>query len=115
MSSMPTTAKSTRTPWAGDMSDFLSRPLSAVVRASGVAGYEHYVRDPFIEPDPVAEGGREGMAAIGSPEKVTEAIKELEQNHVIHFISYLDDGGLSNDEISGSLRLFSEKVMPNFR
>jgi len=55
------------------------------------------------------------MAAIGSPEKVTAAVKELEANHVTHFISYLDAGGLSFDEISGSLQLFSQKVMPNFR
>jgi alkanesulfonate monooxygenase SsuD/methylene tetrahydromethanopterin reductase-like flavin-dependent oxidoreductase (luciferase family) len=101
--------------WAGDMSDFLRRPLSDVVRAVGVRGYEHYVHDPFIEPDLVAERGKEGMAAIGNPEKVTAAIRELEQNHVTHFISYLDAGGLSYDEVSSSLELFSEKVMPNFR
>ena len=32
-----------------------------------------------------------------------------------HFISYLDAGGLSYDQVSSSLRLFAEKVMPNFR
>ena len=104
-----------RLKWAGDMGDFLRRPLSDVVRATGVTGYEHYVNDPFIEPDLAAERGKEGMAAVGSPEKVTAAVKDLEQNHVTHFISYLDAGGLSYDEISSSLRLFSEKVMPNFR
>lgn len=104
-----------RLQWAGDMGDFLRRPLSDVVRASGVRGYEHYVQDPFIEPDLAAERGKEGMAAIGSPEKVTAAIRALEENHVTHFISYLDVGGLSYDQVSSSLRLFAEKVMPNFR
>jgi alkanesulfonate monooxygenase SsuD/methylene tetrahydromethanopterin reductase-like flavin-dependent oxidoreductase (luciferase family) len=104
-----------RLQWAGDMSDFLRRPLSDVVRTSGVGGYEHYVHDPFIEPELVAERGKEGMAAIGSPEKVTAAIKELEHNHVTHFISYLDAGGLSYDQVSSSLQLFSERVIPNFR
>ena len=36
-----------RLQWAGDMSDFLRRPLSDVVRAAGVTGYEHYVQDPL--------------------------------------------------------------------
>ena len=38
------------------------------------------------------------MAAIGSPEKVTAAIRELEANHVTNFISYLDAGGLDFDK-----------------
>ena len=54
------------------------------------------------------------MAAIGSPEKVTAAIKELEGNHVSNFISYLDAGGLGFDHVSSSLKLFAEKVIPNF-
>jgi alkanesulfonate monooxygenase SsuD/methylene tetrahydromethanopterin reductase-like flavin-dependent oxidoreductase (luciferase family) len=104
-----------RLQWAGDMSEFLRRPLADMVGAAGVRGYEHYVNDPFIEPDLVAQRGKEGMAAIGSPEKVTAAVKDLESNHVTHFISYLDAGGLNYDEVSRSLRLFAEKVMPNFR
>ena len=104
-----------RLQWAGDMGEFLRRPLADIVGAVGVRSYEHYVRDPFIEPDLVAQRGKEGMAAIGSPEKVTAAIKELEANHVTHFISYLDAGGLDFDQVSSSIQLFSEKVMPNFR
>ena len=83
--------------------------------AGGLRGYENYVVDPFIEPDLVAERGKEGMAAIGGPEKVTAAINELEDNHVTNFISYLDVGGLDYDQVSSSMRLFAEKVMPNFR
>ena len=105
-----------RLQWAGDMGEFLRRPVSEMANApGGLRGYENYVRDPFIEQDLVAERGIEGMAAIGSPEKVTAAIKELEDNHVTNFISYLDAGGLDFDQVSRSLKLFAEKVMPNFR
>ena len=105
-----------RLQWAGDMGEFLRRPVAVMAAAAGgLRGYENYVVDPFIEPDLVAERGKEGMAAIGGPEKVTAAIKELEDNHVTNFISYLDVGGLDYDQVSSSMRLFAEKVMPNFR
>ena len=105
-----------RLEWAGDMGEFLRRPVSDMANApGGLRGYENYVRDPFIEHELLEERGKEGMAAIGSPEKVTQAIKELENNHVTNFISYLDAGGLDFDQVSSSLRLFAEKVIPNFR
>ena len=103
-----------RLEWAGDMGKYLRSPV-AEMAAVGLRGYENYVRDPFIEPDLLAERGKEGMAAIGGPEKVTGAIRELEDNHVNNFISYLDVGGLDYGQVSSSMRLFSEKVMPNFR
>ncbi len=103
-----------RLEWAGDMGAFLRRPVSEMA-AVGLRGYENYVRDPFIEPDLLAERGKEGMAAIGSPEKVSAAIKLLEDAHVNNFISYLDAGGLDFNQVSSSLRLFAEKVIPNFR
>ncbi|MCI0828888.1 MAG: LLM class flavin-dependent oxidoreductase [Chloroflexi bacterium] len=105
-----------RLQWAGDMGEYLRRPVSEMAAApGGLKGYENYVRDPFIEKDLLAERAKEGMAAIGSPEKVTRAIKELENNHVTNFISYLDAGGLDFGQVSSSLRLFAEKVIPNFR
>jgi len=105
-----------RLEWAGDMGEYLRRPVSVMANApGGLRGYENYVRDPFIEKELLVERGKEGMAAIGSPEKVTDAIKELEVNHVNNFISYLDAGGLDFDQVSNSLRLFAEKVIPNFR
>ena len=105
-----------RLEWAGDMSEFLRRPVSDMANApGGLRGYESYVNDPFIEHDLLEERGKEGMAAIGGPEKVTQAIKELEDNHVTNFISYLDVGGLDFDQVSSSLRLFADKVIPNFR
>ena len=105
-----------RLEWAGDMGEFLRRPVSDMASApGGLRGYEEYVRDPFIEDDLLKERGKEGMAAIGGPEKVTQAIKELEDNYVTNFISYLDAGGLDFNQVSNSLRLFAEKVIPNFR
>jgi len=105
-----------RLEWAGDMSEFLRRPVSDMASApGGLRSYENYVRDPFIERDLLEERGKEGMAAIGGPAKVTQAIRALEDNHVTNFISYLDVGGLDFDQVSSSLRLFADKVIPNFR
>ena len=104
-----------RLEWAGDMGTFLRRPVATLAGAGVLGGYEHYARDPFIEPDLIEKRGQQAMGAIGSPEKVTAAIKDLESRHVSHFLGYVDTGGLSYDEIEGSLRLFAEKVMPNFR
>ena len=105
-----------RLEWAGDMSEYLRRPVSVMANApGGLRGYESYVNDPFIEQDLLEKRGKDGMAAIGGPEKVTKAIKELEDNHVTNFISYLDVGGLDFDHVSTSMKLFAEKVIPNFR
>jgi len=104
-----------RLQWAGDMGAFLRRPVASMAEAGTLSGYEHYARDPFIEPDLLEKRGPQAMGAIGSPEKVTATIKDLESRHVSHFLGYLDTGGLSYDEIEGSLRLFAEKVIPNFR
>jgi alkanesulfonate monooxygenase SsuD/methylene tetrahydromethanopterin reductase-like flavin-dependent oxidoreductase (luciferase family) len=105
-----------RLEWAGDMSEYLRRPVSVMANApGGLRGYESYVNDPFIEEDLLEKRGKDGMAAIGGPEKVTKAIKELEDNHVTNFISYLDVGGLDFNQVSASMKLFAEKVIPNFR
>ena len=98
--------------WSADLGEFLRRPLAAAGRLSG---YEHYVTDPFSEPDLVAKRGFEALGCIGSPEKVNEAIKELESQHVSHLLGYMDTGGLSYDDIEDTLHLFAETVMPNFR
>ena len=104
-----------RLEWAMDMSEFLRRPVATIAATAGLGGYEHYSTDPFIEPDLVAQRGVQAMGAIGTPEKVTATVKDLDSRHVSHFLSYVDAGGLSYDELEGSLRLFAEKVIPNFR
>jgi len=55
------------------------------------------------------------MSAIGTPKKLNETVRDLESRHVTDLLSYVDTGGLSFDEIEGSMRLFAEKVMPNFK
>ncbi len=55
------------------------------------------------------------MSAIGTPEKLNETIRDLESRHVTDFLGYMDTGGLSYEEIEGSMRLFAEKVIPNFK
>ncbi|PKB67700.1 MAG: hypothetical protein BZY81_04010 [SAR202 cluster bacterium Io17-Chloro-G4] len=105
-----------RLQWAGDMGEFLRRPVAVLAGAEGgLKGYEHYVNDPFIEPDLLEKRGPQSMSAIGNPEKLNDTIKDLESRHVTDFLSYMDAGGLSYDEIEGSMRLFAEKVMPNFK
>ena len=104
-----------RLQWAGDMGAYLRAPVAAMAGAGQLRGYEHYARDPFLEPDLLAQRGPQAMGAIGTPEKVTATVEDLEARHVSHFLSYLDTGGLSYNEIEGSLRLFAEKVIPNFR
>ena len=63
----------------------------------------------------VARYGDGWLPLASGVDSFGDAIKELEDNHVNQFISYLDAGGLDFDQVSSSLRLFSEKVMPNFR
>jgi hypothetical protein len=89
--------------------------LAVLANAGGVKGYENYVNDPFIKPDLLEKRGPESMSAIGNPAKVNETVRDLESRHVTDFLSYMDAGGLSFDEIEGSMRLFAEKVMPNFK
>ena len=104
-----------RLEWAGDMAVFLRRPVSRLAAAGKLSGYEHYARDPYIEPDLLEKQLPQAMDAIGTPEQVTETIKELESRHVTHFLAALDAGGLSYEETERSLRLFAEEVMPNFK
>ena len=104
-----------RLEWAGDMAAYLRRPVSRLAAAGNLSGYEHYAKDPFIEPDLLEKMAPQAMGAIGTPEQVTETIKELESRNVTHFLAALDAGGLSYEETEGSLRLFAEEVMPNFK
>ncbi len=101
--------------WAGDMGEFLRRPVATLAGAGQLSGYEHYANDPFIEPALREKREPQAMSAIGSPEKLIDTIKDLESRHVSHFLGFMDTGGLSFDEIEDSLRLFGEKVIPKFK
>lgn len=104
-----------RLQWAGDLAVYLRSPVSALARAGGLQGYEHYARDPFIDPELVQRRAQEAMAAIGTPAKVTAAIQDLQARHITHFLSSVDTGGLPYEQVAPSLRLFAEQVMPHFK
>lgn len=102
-----------RLQWAGDLAVYLRSPVSTLARTGGLQGYENYARDPFIDPELVQRRGQEAMAAIGTPEKVTAAIKDLQAKHITHFLSSVDTGGLPFAQVEQSLRLFATQVMPH--
>lgn len=53
---------------------------------------------------------------FGTPEYVTEKIKELEDElNLQNLLLWVDHNGLSHEKKMKSLKLFTEKVMPNFK
>jgi alkanesulfonate monooxygenase SsuD/methylene tetrahydromethanopterin reductase-like flavin-dependent oxidoreductase (luciferase family) len=104
-----------RLEWAGDMGKFLRQPASAMASAGKISGYEEYANDPFIDPAQAEKRAPEGMSAIGNPEKLIATVSDLESRHVNHFLGFMDTGGLSYDEIKGSMQLFAKEVMPHFK
>ena len=99
--------------WATEMGAYLREPVSSM--AHELRGYEHYARDPFLDPELLARRGRQRAAAIGSPETVTATIKDLQSMNVTHFLGHVDTGGLPYDEVEKAMRLFAKEVMPEFR
>lgn len=104
-----------RLQWAGDLATYLRSPVSTLAQAGALRGYEHYARDPFIDPELVQRRGQDAMGAIGSPAQVIETLRDLQAKHVTHFLCYMDIGGLSYEEIAPALRLFAEQVIPHFK
>ena len=104
-----------RLQWTGDLAVYLRSPVSALAGSGEIRGYEHYVRDPFIDPELVERRGQEAVGAMGSPATVTASIKDLQSKHVNQFLGFMDTGGLSYTEMELSLRLFAENVIPNFK
>lgn len=104
-----------RLQWGGDLATYLRSPVSDLARAGSLRGYEHYARDPFIDPELVQKRGEEALRVIGTPAHVTAALQELQAKHVTHFLYYADTGGLSYDDMAPSLRLLAEQVIPHFK
>ena len=102
-----------RLQWAGDMSAFLRAPLASM--GGRVRGYEDYARDHLFDPELSSRGRQEGMGAIGSPETVTDTIKDLQSKSITHLICSSGVAGMPYGQVEKSLRLFAEKVMPNFK
>jgi alkanesulfonate monooxygenase SsuD/methylene tetrahydromethanopterin reductase-like flavin-dependent oxidoreductase (luciferase family) len=104
-----------RLQWAGDLATYLRSPVSTLARTGGLRGYEHYARDPFIDPELTQRRGQEALGAIGTPAQVIATLRDLQAKHVTHFLAYMDIGGLSYQQVEPALRLFAEQVMPHFK
>lgn len=58
---------------------------------------------------------KHGNVIIGSPEKVTEEIKEFkEKTGLNHIVCWFNCGGQPQEQVLKSLRLFAKEVMPHF-
>ena len=57
----------------------------------------------------------EETVIFGSPERVTDRIREMEAAGVGEVLCWMNFGGLPPDRVERSMRLFAEKVMPQFR
>ena len=57
----------------------------------------------------------EETVVFGSPERVTDRIREMEAAGVGELLCWMNFGGLPPDRVDRSMRLFAEKVMPHFR
>ncbi len=52
---------------------------------------------------------------FGSPERIIDQVREMEEAHVGELLCWMNFGGLPQDRVERSMRLFAEKVMPHFR
>ena len=73
------------------------RPLSAQLVAAG--------------PDGLISSG---TICVGDPERCTEIVRRYQEAGFDHYLALVQYGTLTHDETLESLRLFAEKVMPNF-
>jgi alkanesulfonate monooxygenase SsuD/methylene tetrahydromethanopterin reductase-like flavin-dependent oxidoreductase (luciferase family) len=52
---------------------------------------------------------------FGSPERIVDRVREMEEARVGELLCWMNFGGLPQDRVERSMRLFAEKVMPHFR
>ena len=57
----------------------------------------------------------EETVLFGSPERIVDRVHEMEEAHVGELLCWMNFGGLPQDRVERSMRLFAEKVMPHFR
>ncbi len=55
-----------------------------------------------------------GTICVGDPERCTEIVRMYQEAGFEHYLALIQYGTLTHDETLESLRLFAEKVMPNF-
>ena len=57
----------------------------------------------------------EETVLFGSPERIVDRVREMEEARVGELLCWMNFGGLPQDRVERSMRLFAEKVMPHFR
>ncbi|MCI0813529.1 MAG: LLM class flavin-dependent oxidoreductase [Chloroflexi bacterium] len=57
----------------------------------------------------------EGIICLGGPEKCAQVVRHYEEQGIDQIIFLVQAGGTSDDAIQRSLRLFGEKVIPQFK
>jgi alkanesulfonate monooxygenase SsuD/methylene tetrahydromethanopterin reductase-like flavin-dependent oxidoreductase (luciferase family) len=61
------------------------------------------------------EGLLQETVLFGSPERIVDQVREMEDLGVGELLCWMNFGGLPQDRVKSSMRLFAEKVMPHFR
>ena len=57
----------------------------------------------------------EETVLFGSPERIVDRVREMQEAGVGELLCWMNFGGLPQDRVERSMRLFAEKVMPHFR
>lgn len=60
------------------------------------------------------EGLLKETVLFGSPERIIDKIAEMDEAGIGELLCWMNFGGLPQDRVERSMRLFSEKVMPHF-
>jgi len=61
------------------------------------------------------EGLLQETVLFGSPEHIVDRVREMEEAGVGELLCWMNFGGLPQDRVERSMRLFAEKVIPHFR
>jgi len=61
------------------------------------------------------EGLLKETVLFGSPERIVDGVWEMKEAGVGELLCWMNFGGLPQDRVKRSMRLFAEKVMPHFR
>jgi len=61
------------------------------------------------------EGLLKETVLFGSPERIVDRVREMEEAGVGELLCWMNFGGLSHERVKRSMRLLAEKVMPHFR
>jgi alkanesulfonate monooxygenase SsuD/methylene tetrahydromethanopterin reductase-like flavin-dependent oxidoreductase (luciferase family) len=93
--------------------------LYAVWAQAGSQSYkwyaEQFAQGRGTEPVDVAKMADEAILCIGGPEKCAQIVRHYQAQGIDQIIFLVQAGGTKHEDIVRSLRLFGEKVIPQFR